>query len=89
MATKRKHVATEEEILEILSESGQAAQRLDEEYDHLKASYPDRWVAVSKNGLIAHHEELSGIIAAFKEAGYTSNQVAVEFLDTEPRTFIL
>ena len=89
MAVERKLAAGEEEILKLLSESSQAAQLLDDEYEKLLAKYPDRWVAVGKHGLVAHHQELSGVIAAFREAGYTGSQVAVEFLDTQPRTLIL
>ena len=55
----------------------------------MKASYPDQWVAVSKDGLVAHHEDLNGIIAGLEKAGYESSQVAVEFLDTEPRMMLL
>ena len=89
MAIEHKLARGREEALEILSESSRAAQRLDDDYEQLKISYPDRWVAVSKDGLVAYHEDLAGIIVAFKGAGYSRNQVAVEFLYTEPRTLIL
>ena len=89
MATERKLSSGEEEILDMLAESTQATQRLYEEYDRLKASYPDQWVAVGKGGLITHHKDLAGVITAFREAGYTGSQVAVEFLDTEPPVMIL
>ena len=87
--TAKTRLIEEEGIVHILTESDRAAQRLYDEHDQLKASYPDRWVAVSKDGLVAHHEDLNGIIAGLEEAGYESSQVAVEFLNTEPRMMLL
>lgn len=89
MAIKRKLVGGEEEILAMLAEAGQATQRLYDEYDDLIASFPNQWVAVGKDGLVAHHKNLEGIIAAFKDAGYKNTQVAVEFLNTDPPVMIL
>ncbi len=89
MTAKSTLIEGESEIVDILIESERAAQRLDDEHDWLKASYPDQWVAVSKDGLVAHHEELNGIIARLDEAGFESNQVAVEFLETEPRMILV
>ena len=89
MPVEQKIVREEQEILDMLFESSLATQRLDDEYEQLKADYPDQWVAVSKDGLVAHHEDLDGIIASFQEAGYENTQVVVEFLNTKPRIMLL
>ena len=89
MTAKPTLIEGEKGIVDILTESDRAAQRLYDEHDQLKASYPDQWVAVSKDGLVAHHEDLNGIIAGLEKVGYESSQVAVEFLDTEPRMMLL
>ena len=38
--------------------------------DDLKQRYPDQWVAVSRDGLVAHNEDLNGLIEAYTKAGY-------------------
>ena len=89
MTAESTLIEDESGIVDILTESDRAAQRLYDEHDRLKASYPDQWVAMSKDGLVAHHEELNGIIARLEEAGFESSQVAVEFLDSEPPMMLL
>lgn len=89
MTLERKNVRTGDDALSILFESRQAKQRFHDNYDRWKAIYPDQWVAVSKDGLVAHHESLDGVIAGFKKKGYTNTQVIVKLLDTKPRAFLL
>ena len=89
MTLERKNASTEDDALSILFESRQAKQRFHDNYDRWKAIYPDQWVAVSKDGLVAHHESLDGVIEGFKKKGYTNTQVIVKLLDTKPRAFLL
>ncbi|MXY22476.1 MAG: hypothetical protein F4Y49_14220 [Dehalococcoidia bacterium] len=84
-----ENVRTGDDALSILLESKQAKQCFHDNYDQWKAMYPDQWVAVSKDGLVAHHEGLDSVIAGFREKGYTNTQVIVKRLDTKPRAFIL
>ena len=79
----------EEEIIAALVEGREAAQRLLDEHDDLKLRFPDQWVAVSKDGLVAHNEDLNALIEVYTEAGYDRNRVAVKLLETEPRPMIL
>ena len=79
----------EDEIIATLVEGKGAAQRLLDDHDDLKQRYPDQWVAVSRDGLVAHNEDLNGLIEAYTKAGYGRNQVAVKLLETEPRLMIL
>ena len=79
----------EEELIASLIEGKVATRRLLDEHDDLKERYPDQWVAVSRDGLIAHHEDLSVLTEEYRNAGYNRNQVAVKLLETEPRLMIL
>ena len=79
----------EEELIASLIEGKEAAQLLLEQHDELKARYPDQWVAVSRDGLVAHHESLEGLTVEYTKAGYTRNQVIVRLLETEPSLMIL
>ncbi len=89
MIAEEKTGLGEKEILDILLESSRATRRLNEEYDALKFQYPNQWVAISKDGLVAHHAELAGVIDGFTAAGYKNTQLAVRFLNTKPRVVAL
>ena len=89
MTLERKNLRTGDDALSILLESKRAKQRFHDNYDQWKAIYPDQWVAVSKDGLVAHHESLDSVIASFRKKGYTNTQVIVKRLDTKPRAFLL
>ena len=79
----------EEEIIAALVEGREAAQRLLADHADLMLRFPDQWVAVSRDGVVAHDENLNALIEAYTEAGYDRNQVAVKLLETEPRLMIL
>ena len=89
MTTNELIEEREEELIASLIEGKEAAQLLLEQHDELKARYPDQWVAVGRNGLVAHHENLEGLTVGYTKAGYTRNQVIVRLLETKPRLMIL
>ena len=84
MTTKTRLIENSDEIVAALDEAEKAGQRLYHDYDQLMEAYPNQWVAVSKDGLVAHHHELQGIISHIEAAGFSSHQVTVEYLDTAP-----
>ena len=91
MTLKRKSAKDPDldRALAILRQSKRAQERFHSEYDRWKAIYPDQWVAVSEDGLVAHHQNLDGVIAGFRKKGYKNTQVIVKRLDTKPRGLIL
>ena len=89
MTLEQGDTRTTDRALTILLESRQATRRFHDNFDQWKAIYPDQWVAVSKDGLVAHNDSLDGVIAGFKKEGYKNTQVIVKFLNTKPRAFLL
>ena len=89
MTLEQEDARTTDRALNLLLESRQAMRLFHDKYDQWKAIYPDQWVAVSKDGLVAHHQSLDGVISGFKKAGYANTQVIVKFLNTKPRSFLL
>ena len=89
MTIGRKRLRSEREVLDALRESKQTTRRFEDDYDQLLKAHPDHWVAVSKDDLVAHHKELSGVIAGFREKGYRNTQAVVKFLDTDPPGLLL
>ena len=89
MTLERKSARNGDDALNTLIESRKATRCFRNNYNRWKAAYPDQWVAVSKDGLVAHDKNLDGVIAGFKERGYTNTQVIVKLLDTKPRGLLL
>ena len=89
MTIGQKGLRNRREVMDVLRESKQATLRFEHDYDQLLKVHPDHWVAIGNDGLVAHHKELSGVIAGFREKGYRNTQVVVEFLDTEPPGLLL
>ena len=89
MTAERKLIEDEEAKVAILIEAEATMQRLYADYDSLMSAYPDQWVAVGRDGLVARHVTLEGLIASFEAAGYNSNQVVVKHLNPEPEWMLL
>ena len=82
--TEAKWVISDEEIAARLAEYEKAGLRLDRDFDQLIEEYPNQWVAVSKDGLVAHHPEVNDAIALYEAAGYESHQVELKYMDPDP-----
>ena len=87
--TRKKLAENNEEIVALIAAGEEIGRRLDRDFDQLMDKYPNQWVAVSKDGLVAHHRELDGVRALYKAAGYNGNQVDLKYMDPDPHPQIL
>ena len=87
--TEEEWILSDEEIVARLAEYEKAGLRLEQDYDQLMKEYPNQWVAVSKDGLVAHHQEVSDVIATCRAAGYESHQVEMKYMDPNPRPLFI
>ena len=87
--TRKKLAESNEEKLAILAAARETRERLHRDFDQLMEEYTNQWVAVSKDGLVAHHRELDGVRALYKAAGYNGNQVDLKYMDPDPHPQIL
>ena len=76
-------------IRDRLAEKHAAWQCMERERETLLKTYPDNWVAVSKDGVVAVDQSLEGVFANVDASGLHRNAVEVEFMDTDPKTLIL
>ena len=83
--TRKKLAYSDEEIVAMIAETEKAGQRLHRDFDQLMEEYTNQWVAVSKDGLVAHHHEVDDVIPLYRAAGYASHQVELEFMDPLPQ----
>ena len=63
--------------------------RLDKERAALTEKYPDKWVAVGKDGVVAVNDSQLGLLAEIDEQGLRRDAVAIDYLDTDPPLLIL
>jgi hypothetical protein len=67
----------------------QAVLHMDKEYTALMEKYPNQWVAVGKDGVLAVRDSMEEVFAAVESADLRGSEFVVEFLDTDPPDLIL
>ncbi len=67
----------------------EAVLRMNRERSALMELYPDQWVAVGRNGVIAVADSLEDVFARVEAAGLQDSEFEVEFLDTDPADLLL
>jgi hypothetical protein len=62
---------------------------MEQENEALTAQYPNQWVAVGKDGVLAVRDSMEEVFAAVESADLRGSEFVVEFLDTDPPDLIL
>ena len=78
-----------EALLEGREEFREAVLRMNRERGTLMELYPDKWVAVGRNGVIAVADSLEDVLAGVESADLRDSEFEVEFLDTDPADLLL
>ena len=76
-------------LIDDLAEFRQLRVRMSEEHAALIEQYPDRWVAVGLDGLLAVGESQDEVLQTIDDKGIPRSDVVVEYLDTNPPVLIL
>ena len=58
-------------------------------YSSLLERYPDKWVAWGKEGVVGVSDSQDSLLSEIRSKNITANDVMVEFLDTDPKGYIL
>ncbi len=66
-----------------------AFNRMKEEYDGLLKEYPDRWVAVGIDGLLAIGDSAHEVTQEVEDQGYSEWEFVIEFLESDPVPLVL
>ena len=72
-----------------LAEMHAAWKRMERETETLLKTYPDKWVAMSKDGVVAVEDSLEDVFVKVDASGLRRNAVEVRFMDTDPKMLIL
>ena len=66
-----------------------AFRRLYRELDTLFEQYPDQWVAMDEDGLVAVADSHDNLLEALADKGRYAGDLATKHLDTQPELWIL
>ena len=76
-------------FLKEMKEFHDAVTRLWDEYDTLMEKYPDKWVVMGKDGVLAVCDSRKEVFSAVEPARARGDAYVVEFLDTDPEPLVL
>ena len=63
--------------------------RIDQERETLTQQYPDKWVAMGKDGVVAVGVTLDDVVAKVDAQGVRRGSVDIKFMDTDPSPMLL
>ena len=58
-------------------------------HSSLLEQYPDKWIAWGKDGVVSVSDSQDGLLSEIMSKNIVANDVMVEFLDTDPKGYIL
>ena len=99
---KYKYAPDSEEAKRLIEEFGDPAEavarmekfeklfkRMDAERKELVKIYPDQWVAMSEDGIVAAADTMDEMFKLVKEKGISTEDVCHAYMNTKPQTWIL
>lgn len=66
-----------------------ALNRMTEDFDALMEKYPEKWVAVGKDGMIAVGDSPDEVVQEVEDQGFRRWEYMLEHLETDPVPLIL
>ena len=76
-------------LMQEMDEYQEVVHRMRKERPRLVSSYPDKWVAMGREGLLAVGDSMDQVLAQVEAQGVRGNDVVIEFMDTDPPVLIL
>ena len=59
-------------------------EQMQKQIKSLTEKHPDKWIAMSKEGIIAIGDDIEEVLAVVDDRGISRNVVVTEFMDTGP-----
>lgn len=76
-------------LMEEMDEYQETVLRMRKERPRLAADYPDKWVAMGREGLLAAGDSMDQVLGQLEAQGVDGSDVVIEFMDTDPPPLIL
>lgn len=89
LAQQLKTIAEQSKLTESAAVLEQSRSYIDSNREKLLKQYPNRWIAVHKEKVLASDKNLRNLIGALRKSGAPLEQVAVELLVNEKPPILL
>ena len=76
-------------LMNEMDEYQEVITRMREERPNLVVSYPDQWVAMRREGVLAVGNSMDEVLGQVETLGVHTADVVIEFMDTDPPVLIL
>ena len=76
-------------LIDDLAEFRELRARIANEHSRLMGEYPDMWIAMVKDGVVAAGATRGEVLEAVDRTGIARSDTVVEFIDTDPPLLIL
>ena len=76
-------------LIDDLAEFRQLRALVTKEHPRLMRDYPNKWVAMGKDGVVAAGNTREEVIEAIDRKGIARSETVFEFIDTDPPVLIL
>ena len=76
-------------LVDDLAEFRKLHARMTREYIRLVQKYPNKWVAMGKDGVVAAGATRTQVLEAVDRRGIARSETVVDFMDTDPPVLIL
>jgi len=86
---KLKSIAAQSKLRETATVFEQSYSYVDSNREKLLKQYPNQWIAVFKDQVIAADEDLRNLVNTLRRSGTQLEQVAVELLTSEQNPILL
>jgi len=86
---KLKSIAAQSKLRETATVFEQSYSYVDSNREELLKRYPDHWIAVYKDHVIAADKDLRNLISTLRRSGTRLEEVAVELLTSEETPVLL
>jgi len=80
---------TEEEILEGITAAEKRYDYLDSRREELLEKYPDQFVAVTENDVVAVARTMKKLLSELKKMGLETNHVSIEFITAKDFDWVI
>ena len=76
-------------LMKKMDEYQETVRRMGKERAHLATEYPDKWVAMGREGLLAAGDSMDQVLEQLEAQGVDGVDVVIEFMNTDPPLLIL
>jgi hypothetical protein len=88
-AKKLKNITKQSKLAESTAVFEQSQSYINSNREQFLSQYPNHWIAVHKNKLLAANKDLRNLISALRKSDTPLEQVAVELLTNERTPLLL